>query len=151
MAEFPRSHMRQRNKPGGSGWTPLRLESCYSGLGFYSNICISWVASLHYGPMKLFVAFLWMVGSLRLCADAKFVGPLSLAGPLIVSGNGVYVAPPIASFAISTNAGVPTLSVTFTDTSVQSPTAWDWDFGDGSAHSSSTNPSHTGFYFRHSL
>lgn len=39
----------------------------------------------------------------------------------------------------------PTLPATidFTDQSVGNPDAWDWDFGDGSAHSHLQNPSHT--------
>jgi len=32
--------------------------------------------------------------------------------------------------------------INFTDTSLYSPTAWDWDWGDGTAHGTTQNPSH---------
>lgn len=34
-------------------------------------------------------------------------------------------------------------TIKFTDQSAGSPTAWDWDFGDGSPHSTLKNPTHT--------
>jgi PKD repeat protein len=56
-----------------------------------------------------------------------------------VSGGG-GPAPPVASFTVSTTAGVAPLTVSFTDTSTGSPDSWSWDFGDGSG---STEPSPT--------
>jgi PKD repeat protein len=38
--------------------------------------------------------------------------------------------------------GIAPLVVQFTDRSTGNPVSWDWDFGDGSAHSSAQNPSH---------
>jgi len=35
------------------------------------------------------------------------------------------------------------LKVVFTDQSTNSPTSWDWDFGDNSAHATTQNPTHT--------
>jgi PKD repeat protein len=58
----------------------------------------------------------------------------------------------IADFVGSPVEGWPTLTVNFTDlsTSTGAITSWDWDFGDGSPHSSVQNPSHdysvAGFY-----
>ncbi len=50
--------------------------------------------------------------------------------------------PPAADFQADVTNGIPPLTVTFTDTSSQSPTSWDWDFGDGSTHGTTQNPSH---------
>lgn len=49
-------------------------------------------------------------------------------------------AAPVASFTWAQQSGT---SVRFTDTSIGNPTAWDWDFGDGSAHEGIQNPTHT--------
>lgn len=56
----------------------------------------------------------------------------SLSGPV----------PPVANFSGSPTSGSAPLTVNFTDLSSGSPTSWDWDFGDGSAHSGAQNPSH---------
>jgi kumamolisin len=50
---------------------------------------------------------------------------------------------PLASFLTSTSNGPSPLLVNFIDTSTNVPTLWNWDFGDGSEHSSLQNPSHT--------
>jgi PKD repeat protein len=52
-----------------------------------------------------------------------------------------YVQPPAATFTSEISDDNP-LTVTFKDTSSNSPTSWAWSFGDGS-HSSVQNPSHT--------
>jgi PKD repeat protein len=51
--------------------------------------------------------------------------------------------PPSASFTANPTSGQAPLTVQFTDQSSGTITAWDWNFGDGSAHSSVQNPSHT--------
>ncbi len=50
---------------------------------------------------------------------------------------------PVANFQGSPTSGGSPLTVNFTDLSSNNPTAWDWDFGDGTLHSSLKNPSHT--------
>ncbi len=52
---------------------------------------------------------------------------------------------PVASFTTSPNpaTGGPPLAVTFTDTSTKRPTAWSWDFGDGSPPVTTQNATHT--------
>jgi len=50
---------------------------------------------------------------------------------------------PVANFQGSPTTGPTPLKVTFTDLSTNNPTAWDWDFGDGTPHSYVKNPSHT--------
>jgi PKD repeat protein len=48
----------------------------------------------------------------------------------------------IAGFTASTASGVKPLAVSFTDTTLYTPTTWAWTFGDG-ATSAAQNPSHT--------
>jgi len=54
----------------------------------------------------------------------------------------VAVAPPVAEFSGSPTSGAVPLTVQFTDLSTNSPTTWQWDFGDG-GDSSEQNPSYT--------
>ena len=49
--------------------------------------------------------------------------------------------PPVASFSGTPTTGNKPLSVTFTDSSTNSPTSWSWTFGDGGT-STAQNPSH---------
>ena len=53
----------------------------------------------------------------------------------------VFFAGLIAEFSGTPTSGVSPLTVSFTDESIGSPTAWDWHFGDG-ARSSQQNPTH---------
>jgi len=55
----------------------------------------------------------------------------------------VIMVGPTADFDFSPTWGKVPLAVQFTNNSKGSITNWDWDFGDGSAHSSTQNPSHT--------
>jgi len=48
-----------------------------------------------------------------------------------------------ANFTPATTIGGADLTVHFTDTSTGNPLTWDWDFGDGSPHDTTQNPSHT--------
>ena len=50
---------------------------------------------------------------------------------------------PVADFTASPTSGSGPLTVRFTDTSINTPTMWYWDFGDGSTDSSTGIPSHT--------
>ncbi|MFA5414208.1 MAG: PKD domain-containing protein [Methanoregula sp.] len=49
---------------------------------------------------------------------------------------------PVANFTCAPTTGAAPLTVLFTDTSRNSPTVWDWTFGDGGS-SSLQNPTHT--------
>ena len=51
--------------------------------------------------------------------------------------------PPTANFGANPTSGNAPLTVQFSDQSSGSITSRDWNFGDGSAHSSALNPSHT--------
>ena len=50
--------------------------------------------------------------------------------------------PPVANFSSDVVTGEAPLVVTFTDTSTNSPTVWEWDFGDGGT-ATDQNPQHT--------
>src|SRR5438445_1750810 len=50
---------------------------------------------------------------------------------------------PTANFSANPTSGQAPLSVQFTDQSSGSITSRDWNFGEGSSHSSALNPSHT--------
>jgi len=54
----------------------------------------------------------------------------------------VTLAPPVADFSASPTTGTVPLTVSFTDLSTNSPTASQWDFGDGGA-SAEQSPSYT--------
>jgi len=59
------------------------------------------------------------------------------------SGFTIFAAgAPVASFTVTARSGVAPLTVTFTDTSTQVPTSWNWSFGDG-LYSNTQNPEHT--------
>jgi PKD repeat protein len=49
--------------------------------------------------------------------------------------------PPVASFTTNTTYGAAPLAVQFNDTSSNTPTAWNWSFGDGN-YSETQNPEH---------
>jgi len=49
---------------------------------------------------------------------------------------------PVANFTTDITSGTAPLTVTFTDLSTNGPTAWEWDFGDGTT-ATSQNPTHT--------
>jgi PKD repeat protein len=49
---------------------------------------------------------------------------------------------PVVSFTVDKSSGPDPLTVQFTDTSRNTPTSWQWTFGDGST-STEQNPSHT--------
>jgi PKD repeat protein len=51
------------------------------------------------------------------------------------------IAGPVAQFSATPLSGPPPLTVTFTDLSINYPTSWSWDFGDG-ATSTAQNPTH---------
>ena len=63
------------------------------------------------------------------------------AGSNSTSRTVVVTAPLTASYTFSPGAPVSSQAVQFTDTSIGSPSLWQWNFGDGST-SSSQNPSH---------
>jgi PKD repeat protein len=62
----------------------------------------------------------------------------------VTTTNLITVTPPrpVAGFTANTTSGTAPLTVQFTDTSINSPAAWSWTFGDGTM-SVEQNPVHT--------
>lgn len=60
----------------------------------------------------------------------------------ITTTTSAAVVLPVAGFSCSPSTGTAPLAVQFTDTSINSPTLWAWDFGDGGT-STEEKPSHT--------
>jgi PKD repeat protein len=52
------------------------------------------------------------------------------------------LAAPVANFSGTPTSGLDPLTVVFTDLSTNTPTSWDWDYGDGSTHGTTQNPTH---------
>ena len=61
--------------------------------------------------------------------------------PLVYQSNSPELVLPVADFSSDVTSGNAPLTVTFTDKSTGTPTAWDWNFGDGS-DSTDQNPVH---------
>ena len=55
---------------------------------------------------------------------------------------GIDTVPPVADFTGTPVTGFPPLQVAFSDLSMNTPTAWAWDFGDGGT-STMQNPTYT--------
>lgn len=58
------------------------------------------------------------------------------------SGGNVDLTPVTAAFVGTPVSGASPLTVQFTATITGPATIYDWDFGDGTAHSAAQNPSH---------
>lgn len=54
----------------------------------------------------------------------------------------VYGHPPSAHWSVNANSCEAYEHLEFTDQSAYNPTAWDWDFGDGTFHATDQNPWH---------
>lgn len=73
-------------------------------------------------------------------------GTVQVAGSSLTRKDVCSAAPSLAATAgASPTSGAAPLAVSFTGSASNGtpPYTWDWDFGDGSAHSSAQNPSHT--------
>jgi PKD repeat protein len=81
-------------------------------------------------------------GAYAVYAAAEPKSPEDLAGTPNAPVNVWFTPPPNASFTADPISGVAPLTVRFTDTSTENPSAWLWDFGDG-VTSTEQNPVHT--------
>ncbi|WP_440945538.1 PKD domain-containing protein [Methanosarcina sp. T3] len=71
----------------------------------------------------------------------KDIQNVLVSGNQVINGNQAFKVP-VAAFSASPVSGNAPLNVVFTDTSTNSPTAWKWNFGDGTT-STAKNPTHT--------
>ena len=62
-----------------------------------------------------------------------------LTGLVCLIGTAIFAQAPVAAFTSNVTQGCAPLGVAFKDQSTNSPTSWEWDFGNGST-SSSQNP-----------
>jgi len=103
----------------------------------YSNILIDLVSNPN--------TCLFTVGTSKYnpSADAARASLVARGWTIEDAGSAAAIT---ANFTVSSSSGTIPLTVNFTDTSFAEPeypiTSWDWDFGDGSPHSTDPNPSH---------
>jgi PKD repeat protein len=71
----------------------------------------------------------------------KYSSPEPFLTVNVTSGGGTPSAP-VASFTVNRNPTRIPNSITATDTSTNTPTSWEWSWGDGTANSTTQNPSH---------
>ncbi len=84
------------------------------------------------------------VGTFSVTLTARnATGSASLAKANLISVNATVTPPPVADFTASPKSGTVPLAVTFTDRSDNGPTAWNWNFGDGSARVVTQDATHT--------
>jgi PKD repeat protein len=129
----------------------------------YESVSRHWNSSLNANGVSSINTTGWTTFSLRSVADVdNNVALLTWASavnsglvPTLVSYTGatydpflvvVWTAsgatPPVASFTLNKNFLRIPNSVTATDTSTNTPTSWQWSWGDGTANSTTQNPSH---------
>jgi len=65
----------------------------------------------------------------------------NLSASVQVTQEGIVIDPPVAAFIATPTSGVVPLTVQFTDQSTNTPTSWNWDFGDQNT-STEQHPSH---------
>lgn len=59
---------------------------------------------------------------------------------ITVTGGGGSA--PVSNFSAAPNTGTAPLTVNFTDLSLNTPTSWDWNWGDSTTHGTTQNPTH---------
>ncbi len=105
----------------------------YADLGWASNPSVTVTALLGAAPSTSYSSgnLVLSFGSIT-AGDARVVKIVYNGTPTV----------PVANFSGSPTSGSAPLSVTFTDSSTHTPTAWYWDFGDGNV-STVQSPSHS--------
>ena len=73
--------------------------------------------------------------------DLKTISEMDNSHVCVKAYTGSAGSPPVASFSGTPTSGIAPLTVAFTDRSTNTPTSWNWSFGDGST-STLQNPSH---------
>lgn len=82
------------------------------------------------------------LGSGDLSSSVALAAPSGTNFVLYLRDSAFAVTAPVADFSASVISGAPPLSVDFTDLSMNSPTSWDWGWGDETTHGTTQNPTH---------
>jgi PKD repeat protein len=90
-------------------------------------------------PMSLLLKHMLVMGMLSLLVIPQLVSG-GTSGTAAITGNVLQF--PQAGFTADVTRGPASLTVQFTDLSVNDPVSWSWDFGDGT-NSTLQNPTHT--------
>lgn len=144
----------------------VKMQSAHSGLsvqvGAYTTVASKWSGNLPY----TLATGLASKGtySVPTCSGSSCCNPQQAVFPVSNSGSALFTVYQVtsslsadfdyllvastqltATAQASPTAGAAPLSVSFTGSALGGtpPYTWDWDFGDGSGHSSSQNPVHT--------
>jgi PKD repeat protein len=143
-----------------SGWCCTEMESSLSGINIHHNIFHDYSGSagnaavqpVHAsGSVSVHDNVLWNVGSIAFGTSSNnIINPSDRnVANWVAKGYGygsisnpTDQEPPVASFSCNITSGSKPLTVAFTDTSINSLTAWSWNFGDGTS-SKEQNPTHT--------
>ncbi len=133
----------ERYGPDASGAIYLVLWSQNGGTGTVTcnNADLGWQSSPNVTVTSLLngaPSTSYSSGQLVLAYGAMAAGETRVT-KIVYNGT---VVTPRAAFSGTPTSGNASLAVTFTDASTGSPTAWWWDFGDGS-FSTAQSPSHT--------
>jgi len=96
------------------------------------------------GGVATFTTSTFSAGSYTITAsyggDGNYTG---CSGSLSGNPQVILPSPPVAGFTANVTSGTYPLTILFTDTSIGSPTSWQWNFGDGKANGTVQYPVHT--------
>lgn len=128
-----------------SGTAPLTVQFTDTSLG--ANVAWAWdfenngtVDSVEQNPVYTYTNPGTYTVKLTVWDDLGEYDTITKVGYITVSAAGAITA----DFSAAPTSGTAPLTVQFTDTSTNSPTAWAWDFeNDGTVDSTIQNPSHT--------
>jgi PKD repeat protein len=147
--------------PGGGGGAPVVQAPIASFVGSprtgYAPLTVQFTDTSLRRPTSWLWTFQGAGTSLQRDPSVTWTAPGTYSVTLTVANSGgtnaltetayiTVVAPPttgpIPEFSATPRAGNDPLDVRFTDQSTGAPTAWSWNFGDGTAPSTAQNPNH---------
>ncbi len=94
------------------------------------------------GQMKYWNGAAWITVAPPATSGSMLVYDAALNAPVWGVSNATITLPPVADFSLSNTTAYTGTAVSFTDSTINTPTSWSWDFGDSNT-STSQNPSHT--------
>jgi PKD repeat protein len=115
----------------GSSWSTASHTYVWDGTGPYRTATMTLDSPT--------TARYWRIGDTVTGSGFKYP---DIVNTWTINGDAPSGGSVTAAFSGTPTSGVATLSVQFTDSSSGTPTAWSWNFGDGSAAGTAQNPSH---------